>query len=245
MRNYRQAISELASAQKNARGVSLYSRFVNRPAGRILAAACYVGRLSPNQVTMLSAFVTVIALAVLVTGPPTVWRGVVVSVLLLGGFALDSADGQVARLTGRGSAAGEWLDHVVDSGKIVAVHGAVLVMVFRFLDVPVGLLLAPLGFQLVSVVTFFGGELHRALSRSDTRPDSASEPSLVRSLALLPADYGILGLAFLLLGWPVLFITAYVVLLVANTVILALLLSKWFRSLSVQADGDRGASERA
>ncbi|MFE3287575.1 CDP-alcohol phosphatidyltransferase, partial [Streptomyces sp. NPDC059233] len=47
------ALRELRGAQKSAKGVSLYSRFVNRPAGRYLAAASYAVGLTPNQVTLV------------------------------------------------------------------------------------------------------------------------------------------------------------------------------------------------
>ena len=47
---YGQAVAELRGAQKSKRGVSLYSRFVNRPLGRLLAAAAYRARMTPNQV---------------------------------------------------------------------------------------------------------------------------------------------------------------------------------------------------
>lgn len=235
MKTYREALSELGAAQKSARGVSLYSRFVNRPAGRVLAAGCYVLRLSPNQVTLLSAAVTICGLIVMISTPPTPLSGVLVSLLLLGGFALDSADGQVARLTGRGSPAGEWLDHVVDSGKVVAVHAAVLVMAYRFLDLPPAFLLAPLGFQVVGILTFFGGELHRSLSRRAEGRASNTRPSVIRSVALLPADYGVLVLSFMILGWPPAFVSLYGLLLLANAVIMGMLLTKWFRTLLIPA----------
>ena len=61
------------------------------------------------------------------------------------GYALDSADGQVARLTGGGSLLGEWLDHMIDSTKIAALHLAVLLHACRHTDLPAGWLLVPLG----------------------------------------------------------------------------------------------------
>lgn len=231
-RSFRQALGDLSSAQKSRRGVSLYSRFINRPVGRVLAALCYRLGMSPNQVTGVSGVITALGIAVMLASPPDPVTGIVVAILLVLGFALDSADGQVARLTGRGSAAGEWLDHVVDAAKIVSIHAAVLIVAFRFFPVGGAWLLVPLGFQVVSIVTFFGGELERHLRPISEAPVLNREPSTLRAVALLPADYGILAFSFVLLGWPWLFAVVYGLLFIANLVIMLLLLSKWFRALS-------------
>ncbi|MFT2818184.1 CDP-alcohol phosphatidyltransferase family protein [Leifsonia sp. A12D58] len=234
MNSFAQALQELSSAQKPRRGVSLYSRFVNRPAGRVLAAAAFTLRMTPNQVTLLSALITGVGIGVLVTGAPTPARAIVITFFLMLGFALDSADGQLARLTGRGSASGEWADHVVDSAKIVAIHAGVLIMAFRFLAVDSHWYLVPLGFQLVAIVIFVGGLLTELLTRSDNARRTASGvPSTIRSIALLPADYGILALSFILLGWPEAFLVSYSLLFVANALIMGLLLAKWYRTLTI------------
>lgn len=233
MSSFTQALAELSGAQKPRRGVSLYSRFINRPLGRLLAAACFSLRLSPNSVTLASALVTAAGLSVLVTGPPSVWRAIIVMLLLVLGFALDSADGQVSRLTGRGSPAGEWLDHVVDAGKMVAVHGSVLVTLYLYVHVDPFALLLPLAFQLVAIVTFAGGLLVDLIKRTvpTERADTPRTPSIVRALVLLPADYGILALSFVLVGWPTAYLIVYLLLFAANLVIAILLLIKWFREL--------------
>lgn len=231
--SFQTALSDLKSSQKSRRGVSLYSRFVNRPVGRILAAACYTLRMTPNQVTAASAVVTALGLALLVIAPPTPPQAIGVALLLMLGFALDSADGQVARLTGRGSPAGEWLDHVVDAGKHVAVHAAVLAAVYLHVDADAAWYLIPLGYQLVAIVTFVGGILAELLKRAGpanatTTPRS---PSVIWAIALLPADYGILALTFVLFGWPHVFLIVYAVLFAANFVLMLALLVKWFGEL--------------
>ena len=121
----RETMRTLAGFQKSNRGAPAYSRFVNRPVGRVFAALAYRYGLSPNGVTAVSACTTLTGLAVLVLVPVSVWTGLVVGLLLAAGYAIDSADGQVARLTGRGSIAGEWLDHSVDCVKATLVHLAV------------------------------------------------------------------------------------------------------------------------
>ncbi len=147
-------VRRLAGAQKGAKGAPAYSRFVNRPIGRVLAALAFHRGLTPDAVTGLSAVCTFTGLAVVALAPHTWPTGVLVAALLVLGYALDSADGQLARLRGGGSPAGEWLDHAVDSVKVVAVHLCVLVGLFRTGELATGWLLVPLGFAVVAVTHF-------------------------------------------------------------------------------------------
>lgn len=226
------ALGDLARAQKTRRGVSLYSRWINRPLGRLLAAGAYAGGLTPNMVTALSAVVTASGLVILVAMPPSLMVGVGVALLLILGFALDSADGQVARLLRRSSPAGEWLDHVVDAGKMVLVHTAVLLAGWRFWDGDIRWLLLPLAYQAISVVMFAGLTLVDLLERgSDRGPAAARSPSTLRAVALLPADYGVLAMSFLLWGMVEVFRIWYAALVVLNLIICIGMLIRWFRKL--------------
>ncbi|MFE8914098.1 CDP-alcohol phosphatidyltransferase family protein [Streptomyces globisporus] len=237
-------LRELRGAQKSAKGVSLYSRYVNRPVGRVLAAGAYRAGLTPNQVTLISAVFTYSALASVALVDPSWTLAVLVYGALAVGFAFDSADGQLARLTGRGGPDGEWLDHVVDCGKLLLVHTAVLISFYRFGELPSdGWLLLPLGFQLAAVVTFCAGLLREHLGKAaaSARVPSwaaASGPvSRVRAVALLPADYGVFCLVFLLLGAPGAFRAGYAVLAVVHMLFLAAFLAKWFRELKALRAG--------
>ena len=234
MAEFRSAVRSLAAAQKSSRGVSLYSRWVNRPAGRVLAALAHQLGLGPNAVTAVSALCTGLALVLLIMVPPTPWLGPVVAVVLMVGFALDSADGQLARLTGRTSPVGEWLDHVVDAAKMVCVHGSVLVAGFRFWTAPDPWLLVPLGFQVVAVVMFSGLVLVELIPKARGVAGAArsGQPSLLRALLLLPADYGVLAVSFALWGLPMVFLGWYALLASANAVILLAMLIRWYRQLS-------------
>ncbi|MFE9385577.1 CDP-alcohol phosphatidyltransferase family protein [Streptomyces sp. NPDC007025] len=237
------ALRRLQGAQKTAKGVSLYSRYLNRPLGRVFAAAAYRAGLSPNQVTLLSAgcsFAGVVGVALV---RPSWVLGAAVWAALFVGFALDSADGQLARLRGGGSPAGEWLDHVVDCAKITGLHSAVLISFYRFAEPPhAGWLLLPLGFQLVAVLIFFGGLLTDKLRpRPDPRaaapPPDAAPPSTLRAVALLPVDHGVFCAVFLLLGAPGLFRAGYAALFVCYALFLAAFAVKWFRELSAPPPG--------
>ncbi|MFH8882898.1 CDP-alcohol phosphatidyltransferase family protein [Streptomyces californicus] len=237
-------LRELRGAQKSAKGVSLYSRYVNRPAGRVLAAGAYRVGMTPNQVTVTSGLFTFGGLASVALVEPSWTLAVLVYAALVVGFAFDSADGQLARLTGRGGPDGEWLDHVVDCGKMVLVHTAVLISFYRFGELPSeAWLLLPLGFQLAAVVTFCAGLLREQLgkaaasARGPSWAVSAAPASPTRALALLPADYGVFCLVFLLLGAPGAFRAGYAVLAVVHTLFLAAFLAKWFKELkALRAD---------
>lgn len=237
-------LRELRGAQKSAKGVSLYSRYVNRPAGRIFAAAAFRLGMTPNQVTLTSAAFTFAALASVALVRPSWGLAVLVYLGLAVGFALDSADGQLARLTGRGGPDGEWLDHVVDCAKMILVHTVVLVSFHRFFALPAdGWLLVPLGFLFVAVLTFCAGllreQLGKAAARAEPAGDSASRPAVsrLRAVALLPADYGVFCLVFLLLGDETVFRIGYTLLAAVHALFLVAFLVKWFTELKALRAG--------
>jgi phosphatidylglycerophosphate synthase len=162
--------------------------------------------------------------------------GAAVAACLVIGYALDSADGQLARLRGGGSPAGEWLDHVVDAAKTVVVHLAVLVTLYRFAPLGRGaVLLIPLGYAVVDVVHLFATLLNEQLRRNHGQPErahaTARRPSTLRSLLVLPTDYGVLALAFVLLGAPAVFLGFYTALFVGTAGYLALACVRWFREM--------------
>jgi phosphatidylglycerophosphate synthase len=205
---------------------------VNRPVGRICAAAAYRLGLTPNQVTLVSAVFSYAGIAALAVCSPSWPLAAAVYLALALGFALDSADGQLARLLGAGGPAGEWLDHVVDCAKITAVHAAVLITFYRHFALPGdGWLLLPLGFQLAAVLIFFGGLLTDKLKPKAPAGQAAAAPSRLRALALLPVDYGVFCLVFLLLGSERAFRYGYLVLFAVHALFLAAFLTKWFREL--------------
>jgi phosphatidylglycerophosphate synthase len=232
---YGAVLARLGSAQKGAaRGAPAYSRFVNRRIGRYLAATAYQLGLSPNAVTGVSALFTFSGIALLVALPPSWAQGAAVAVLLVLGYAWDSADGQVARLTGRGSPAGEWLDHVVDAIKVVTLPLALAVgLVVHDVADPVWLVV-PLVSVVTSSVLFFAmiltEQLRRAHGVRSVAPTEGRFPWL-RSVLVLPTDYGVLCWTFVLLGAPGVFLWVYAAITACTLAFLALALVKWFREV--------------
>lgn len=232
---YSASLARLSAAQKSSAGAPAYSLFVNRPLGRRFAAVAHVMGATPNQVTGLSALFTYSGIALVALVGPSWVSGLVVALCLVIGYALDAADGQLARLRGGGSLQGEWLDHVVDAGKISFLHLAVLVGASRFTDLSPGWLLVPVSFTLIANVTFFGMILNGLLRDRYTAQTghSVSRPpsSPLRSLLVVPTDYGVLCLSFLLLGAPMVFASVYLALFVCAAGFLGLALVKWYRDM--------------
>lgn len=236
-------VARLAGAQKSNRGAAGYSRWVNRPLGRQLAALAYLGGLTPNAVSVLSAACTFTAIVLVATVTPTWTSAVTVVVLLVAGYALDSADGQVARLRGGGSPAGEWLDHVLDAVKLASFHAAVAICWFRFYDLPSsGWLLVPLGFAALASVFFFATVLTDMLRRvgrtaaggpdvAAARVDTNEAAPVLRSLVVLPHDYGLLCVLMVLLPLPTVFRWTYTVLFALNVGYLLVACVRWYREL--------------
>lgn len=231
-----QSYRSLSDAQKGrARGAPAYSIYVNRPLGRVLASVAHAAGLTPNQVTLVSAAFTFTGIALLVAVPPSLPLGVIVWLMLAIGYAWDSADGQVARLRGGGSLVGEWLDHIVDSAKIVSLHVAVVVGMYRYVEpLEATWLLVPLTFAVVATVTFFGmilNDLLRArLGVGQSTQTGGSSP--LRAIAGLPTDYGTLCFVFVFWGWAPGFMALYTLLALAAILYLAAALAVWFRKMN-------------
>jgi phosphatidylglycerophosphate synthase len=232
---HRTIVAALARAQKPARGTAAYSRHVNRPLARHVSAVVFRLGLTPNGATAISATLSATGLVLLAVLAPSPLSGVLVSVLLAAGYVFDSVDGQLARLRGSGSLSGEMLDHSVDCVKTMCLHLAVLIHLFRNPVADDTWLLVPVAFLVVDTLVFFGlmtmPLLRRLHGGADQRTASSSVEHPLRRWMLLPTDYGTFCWMFVLLGWPVLFLGAYVLMLAFNFVALVSALNKWSREL--------------
>ncbi len=233
--SFSHSLQSLKSVQKTSRGAPFYSLVINRPMGRFFAALAHQVGLTPNHVTVISAVFTFTGIAALAIMRPGPLAALVVTLALVIGYALDASDGQLARLRGGGSLAGEWLDHSIDSVKIATLHLAVLVMAYRWLGLPEWWLFVPLAFSAAYVVHFFGMLLTDLLTRvrvAETHtPAAVGAPSRLVSILKLPTDYGFLCLSFVLLAVPHIFVVVYTAFALAMIGYTALVLPKWYGRL--------------
>lgn len=233
--SFRQTLTQLQQAQKPGAGVPAYTRWVNRRLARYLAAAAVSLGLGPNGVTLLSALVSLSGMVLLMSQPPSWGLGLLVAFLYALGYALDSADGQVARVTGAASPAGEWLDHVVDSIRTPAMHLAILVAWIRFPDFwPLSgwqLWWLPMAFCLLVTGHFMSQILAEQLRAREGKSGPASGGAL-RSFLNLHMDAGTFCWLFLLWGGGLVFLLAYGLLFAASALTVLVSMRRKFSNLS-------------
>lgn len=193
-----------------------YTRWVNRRLARSVAPVAVAWGLTPNVVTFLSAALSISGVAVLVFAPAETLAGIAAATLLAFGYVLDSADGQVARLTRSAGPAGEWLDHVVDAFRTPLIHTGVAIAYYVHHPDDVWLMGVALAYALLSSGQFMSQILAEQLSTRHGR-SMAETSGRVKSLVLIPTDPGTLCWAFALWGTPV-FAPLYVLLFAANLV---------------------------
>lgn len=233
---YRVNREALGPAQKRSRGTPAYSRLVNRPVARRVAAAAHLVGLTPNEATVIGTGLTGTGLVLLIVGEPSAGLGLLIAVLLALGYVMDSVDGQLARLRGGGSVAGEWLDHTLDCVKTCVLHLAVLVSLYRFppFDTDAALVV-PMAFLVVDMTTYFGiillPYLRRQHPTASLAPATTRPEHPLRKWVVLPTDYGVFCWVFVLLAWPQAFFVGYASLLAANAGFLLLASVKWWREL--------------
>lgn len=139
-------------AQKKDDGLVLIDEIVTCRISVLVAYPAYRIGLTPNQVTIMSCSIGCIAGAF---GFFLGTENVVVSVLILYALAqisyiLDSADGQLARITGRTSPFGGFLDHGLDILSFTITFGGFFAYQYRYFE-SVG---EPLSAQIALLIGF-------------------------------------------------------------------------------------------
>lgn len=230
-RRIRTSLARLHQAQKPGVGVPAYTRWVNRGLARYVAAvACRLG-LSPNAVSFVGFAVSMSALALFVLDPfDRMVTGALTAALLAIGFVLDSADGQLARLTGQAGPAGEWLDHVFDAVRSPAVHLAILTVALSRDGRADWLPLVAAAFTLLQAGQFASQMLAGMLLDRKNGPRSAPRPG--QSWALLPTDTGVMCWIFVLWVWSPGFELVYLCTFVASLALALASMRRRFRELS-------------
>lgn len=190
-----------------------WSKFVAHPLADLLlwVMANYAPRIHPNVVTLFAAALGAGAAACFALGTPA---GMMVGALLFhAAFCLDAIDGPFARLLGKTSPLGAWLDALLDFSRSMLVAPALAFGTYRMTG-DVRALYAGFAVQGVGLLYIYLSEVsQRVMGRRPAQIALASEHPVVaglKRLGIVPspighADFeGIYLVVFPLLGEPLL-----------------------------------------
>lgn len=232
--SFSQTLAHLNAAQKPGDGVPAYTRWVNRRVARVFAASAVALGIGPNGVTFISAAVSTVGIILMWVFPPSILLGIVVALCLALGYALDSADGQVARVTGASSPAGEWLDHVVDSIRTPLIHASVIASLILHPGAWPNwnwFWVLPLAYMILTAGQFMSQILAEQLRKTHGAKGPATGGAL-RSFINLHTDAGTLCWIFIFWGFGAFFCIVYILLFAANAATVALSMRRKYISLS-------------
>lgn len=203
--------SILGRYQKSGPGTPAYTRYVNRFFGRVLTALVSIFNISPNSVTLISGIITYSAFILLLIIDLTIVYSIGFVFLLIVGYALDSVDGQLSRLKKQGSNFGEWFDHTLDAIKIPLGHATAILLIVTSLEVNEYYLIYFLVILSVSGGVFLSGILKSKLIKTDSNKTNQNNDSFIKSILMLPVDYGTFMLLFIFAFDISLFLVAYLI----------------------------------
>lgn len=145
----------------------IWTTYLSRPFGAALAWALRNTRVTPNHVTFLALFVSLIGAAVMVGWLS--WPGLVAAILIYQlAYVIDCADGMLARLRGTSSPVGHLLDFLGDEIKAKVLLGAVAVRLYLQSDDARYLIAGIAGVLLVSIAI--------SLTTFTRRPEYTGKP---------------------------------------------------------------------
>jgi hypothetical protein len=125
-----QEIKALHAASTRGAKEGVAFRYFSRPLASLILYFIKDGRVTPNQVTILSLLVATVGSVVHVT--ILNWYGLVAGgALFMGAHVLDALDGQLARHRKAGSVIGMYFDFFIDELKAYFVYCAVAIRLYR------------------------------------------------------------------------------------------------------------------
>jgi phosphatidylglycerophosphate synthase len=178
------------------RGGGLFTETVSQRIGAQFAVAAHRAKLPPTALTLTNLILGLTA-AVLVAGThgrlaaPVI--GLIALVLWHIAYALDCADGQLARVTGTGSAAGARVDVLCDVALQVALVAAMSAVAVTYDPAPPAWLIAAFaGTWMVNLVTSVMQTGSQASSMVTSRSTPVRLVKLVRDYGAVIAVAGVL-----------------------------------------------------
>jgi len=199
------------------RGGGLFTETINQRIGSYLCVFAYQRGLAPTVLTLANLVIglgTSIAVVALATPMrqhevPSAVVGLGALVLWQLAYSLDCADGQLARVTGRSSAAGARVDILSDVALQISLVAAVSAVAARYHHIPVWLVAVFTGTWMVNLVT-------SVLAQTGAGQSLVASRALAVRVAKLVRDYGAvvtalaLGIAFVP-SWTVWLMVAFTV----------------------------------
>lgn len=123
-------IAAIYRASKKKQDINWFTEHVARPPAAVVVYALRNTRITPNQVTFLSAVLAAGAGAMLAGLLGWMWLIAAAAVFEFS-FVLDCADGQLARLRKTASPLGHLLDFLMDELKAMLIFGCVAIRLWR------------------------------------------------------------------------------------------------------------------
>ena len=182
-------VAQIYRASKKRVDINWWTEWICRPIAAICVYALRNTRITPNQVTFLSAFVCVGAAALLIFSPSHL--GLVAAILVLeASFVLDCADGQLARVRQSTSPLGHLLDFLMDEIKAMLILAAVAVRLWQSTN--------EFLFLLVGLAALFLLASGMSLTTFTRRPEyGATGPTKDGQPATIQKRRGLVGLAMM------------------------------------------------
>jgi phosphatidylglycerophosphate synthase len=123
-------IAAIYRASKKKQDINWFTEHVARPPAAVVVYALRNTRVTPNQVTFMSALIAAGAGVMMALLPGWTWL-VVAALVFEFSFVLDCADGQLARLRKTASPLGHLLDFLMDELKAMFIFGCVAIRLWR------------------------------------------------------------------------------------------------------------------
>jgi phosphatidylglycerophosphate synthase len=123
-------IAAIYRASKKKQDINWFTERIARPPAAVVVYALRNTRITPNQVTFMSALLAAGSGVMLALLPGWTWL-VVAAVVFEVSFVLDCADGQLARLRKTASPLGHLLDFLMDELKAMFIFGCVAIRLWR------------------------------------------------------------------------------------------------------------------
>lgn len=197
---------------KNVKGALFFTYHLNRGFAQYLTFILCRLNVSPNFITCFSSFFFILGGIVLVANTyqltfPVLFLTFFVWLLA---YALDSSDGQVARLTNKCNKFGEWLDHTLDSfNKFIVVTAMFFTVLNNVASEQKSLCLIAYAVAIGSKLVFFNALMYKTLLFGQKTPDIRTQPvdivNIARGLGSIFDDY-LLPFFVFFLQWPSMFL---------------------------------------